>query len=555
VDDGPDPVTAAKQALGGGDFDGAVALAEVAAQGGGAAALLLLGELRFMDERHDEAVECWERAFRAARQGGQHRLAARVAIELASIHVGTLGHPAAGNGWVEQARRQLDVVGPCVEWGYVELALMACDRLDTDDLLAATERALAIAVAEGDADLEARALSDRGLALVTKGRLSEGFASLDAALASIVAGEVSARVAGICFCSMLSACDRTGDVGRAAEWTELVGASFAALAPRPVIMYTHCRVAYGSVLSASGRWHEAESLLLAALGPEERPVRSHRALAVSHLANLLLDQGRVEAAADVLGPFEGRTTSCLPAARLHLARREYDLAAARLRRGLDELRGDVLQREPLLSALVEAELARGDVDAAASVAAELEAAASGVELPAVAAAADRARARILAASGDTAGARALLRSALVRLGDVERPLLIGDLRLQLAELAAVDGAETAAIAEGRAALAEFDALGSAPGRDRALSLLRSLGDRPTATRPQHADDLAQTLTGREREVLDLLSHGLSNAEIAERLYISKKTTEHHVGRVLMKLGVRSRAEAAALAVRLAATTE
>ena len=42
-------------------------------------------------------------------------------------------------------------------------------------------------------------------------------------------------------------------------------------------------------------------------------------------------------------------------------------------------------------------------------------------------------------------------------------------------------------------------------------------------------------------------------QIAERLYITKKTTEHHVGRVLAKLGVRSRAEAAALAVRLAAT--
>ena len=63
------------------------------------------------------------------------------------------------------------------------------------------------------------------------------------------------------------------------------------------------------------------------------------------------------------------------------------------------------------------------------------------------------------------------------------------------------------------------------------------------------------LSVRSGEVLGLVAEGLTNAEIAERLYISKKTTEHHVGRVLAKLGVRSRAEAAALAVRLAATPD
>jgi DNA-binding NarL/FixJ family response regulator len=51
-------------------------------------------------------------------------------------------------------------------------------------------------------------------------------------------------------------------------------------------------------------------------------------------------------------------------------------------------------------------------------------------------------------------------------------------------------------------------------------------------------------------VLALVSQGLRNAEIAERLFVSEKTVDHHVSAILRKLGVKSRVQASAEAARL-----
>jgi DNA-binding NarL/FixJ family response regulator len=103
-----------------------------------------------------------------------------------------------------------------------------------------------------------------------------------------------------------------------------------------------------------------------------------------------------------------------------------------------------------------------------------------------------------------------------------------------------------AINEARAALDVFDRLGASRDGDEVAALLRALGAKAARAGPRGLG----TLTRRELEVLTLLGEGLSNPAIAERLYLSRRTVEHHVANVLGKLGLSGRAEAAALAARL-----
>jgi DNA-binding CsgD family transcriptional regulator len=81
--------------------------------------------------------------------------------------------------------------------------------------------------------------------------------------------------------------------------------------------------------------------------------------------------------------------------------------------------------------------------------------------------------------------------------------------------------------------------------------LRQRGARGIPRGPRQATrDNPAILTAREREVLALIAEGLRNAEVAERLFLSGKTVDHHVSAILRKLGVRTRAQASAEAGRL-----
>jgi DNA-binding CsgD family transcriptional regulator len=204
--------------------------------------------------------------------------------------------------------------------------------------------------------------------------------------------------------------------------------------------------------------------------------------------------------------------------------------------------GESVSVAPLLALLVEVQVAEGrlgDAERTADRLAALAAARTGA-YPRAAAALARGRVCVATGGGDP---RSCLEEALRGFTAAQLPAEAAQTRLELARLLAGTAPEIA-VAEARSALSDFERLQAARLADQAGALLRALGA-PVRTGPKGVG----ALTRREAEVLRLLGAGLSNPEIAERLFITRKTVETHVGNVLAKLGLRNRAEAAALAAR------
>nr|MDT0658919.1 AAA family ATPase [Micromonospora sp. DSM 115978] len=123
--------------------------------------------------------------------------------------------------------------------------------------------------------------------------------------------------------------------------------------------------------------------------------------------------------------------------------------------------------------------------------------------------------------------------------------------LGLAEAVAAAGDRPAVAAAVAEATAIATGLGAAPLAEQAATLARRVGVRDGSLRGVGRDGpTGELLTAREREVLRLVADGYSNSRIAERLYISPKTASVHVTRIIAKLDVGNRVEAAAVARRL-----
>jgi DNA-binding CsgD family transcriptional regulator/tetratricopeptide (TPR) repeat protein len=501
-----------------------------------------LGLALWMLGRIAEGISERERAYDGYVGAGRCDDAARIAVWVSHQHL-VGGRTSAARGWLARAERSVEVSDPSAPgrgWVAVERARHA---VSVQEQITQAQRAVEIARTSGDAELEVFALSLLGRAVVSAGRREDGLRLLEEAMVAASSGRAhNVHTLAEAYCNLIEGCASAGEWERGNEWCELVTEFARTHKCEP--LFGSCRTMHANVLVATGQWPQAEDALEGALVIHARNVPQMGAPAVAALAELRVLRGRLLDAERLLRGREEEPASLRALALLRLAEGRPQEAAALLQRGLLGTTDNPVRSAALLAPLVDARLECGDPDGAGAAAAELSALAANTSIRLIQAYADLAAARLALAAGRSTDAAEPARRALTAFSQLAMPFGAGQARLELAR-ALVDEAPGLARDEARTAHTAFRELGATRAMDAAATLLRDLGG-GAGPRQSAAGDL----TARELEVLELIALGMSNARIAVTLSISEKTAGHHVSRILAKLGVRNRAEAAAHAVRL-----
>ncbi|MEY2469152.1 MAG: hypothetical protein QOF21_1850 [Actinomycetota bacterium] len=505
-----------------------------------------LARVAYIELDFPSAIAGLERAYALFQDEMDRVGAARCARSLGYMYMSSTGEHALTTGWLARATRLLADEDDSSESGWVALnrGMFESDRSAKEAFF---REALTEGGAHGDTDLEFVALAYLGASLVHGDRVEEGMTLLDEALAAIAGQDVDDFCAlQEIFCQLFSACEHAHDVSRADQWIR-VGEAIAERRKLPAVS-AFCRTHYGGVLTAAGRWEEADVALTEAVRLWALGHRNLRSGALVRLADLRARQGRFEEAEQLIEGIETWPEAARPLAQMHLANNRPSLAVEVLERALEQSDPSNSSAAPLLAQLVDAHLGNNDAVAAEAAVDALDRCAAAQSSPYVAAMAALARGHLCATTG-TGDPQACLRAALSWFDHAQLPMELAHTRLGLAR-ALVTERPDVAMTEARAALDIFEMLHAARDVDATNALLRTLGVR-SATGGKATGPLSK----RENEVLELVSHGLSNAEISDRLFISRKTVEHHVGNILTKLDVRTRGEAVASVTRAKPATQ
>ena len=447
------------------------------------------------------------------------------------------------------------------------------------DAVADGEAALAAAVEAGDRHAEGEVLNTLGMARMALGDVDQGVAMLRQAIElARTAGDPDNL--GYAYANLA---DHLGLAGRTAEALQTAQQGLAVVSPRLARQYDWMMLTVAQLSFEAGDWKMARRhLQTGATRPDGRSI--FRSMVEAELALAEGDDERAQACLDEAEPLvaassEPQWIGWFGALQAELLRRRHELVEAREAvehaLGRLELCTDDVMRIARLSAVgarVEADIAQRARDLRErreerEAVARLRIHASRLD---AAAAAGGPVERAWQATGraELAHARArddpgLWSRAADRWDAVSRPYLVALMRWREAEAAVEAGDRAAAGPAAQAAHAAAIELGATWLREETealahrarLALKDGAGGAAVRAAPvpdgQPEDPFG--LTARERQVLALIAEGATNRQIGAALFMAEKTASVHVSRILGKLGVKSRTQAAAVAHRLRLT--
>jgi ATP/maltotriose-dependent transcriptional regulator MalT len=502
----------------------------------------------------DVVFDSRERAFRGYRSRGDHRSAARVAVWMAWDSAAFRGEEGVAKGWLQRARRLLEGQPDSPEHAFLaarDAVFTLLDDGDPDAAEALAREAIRVAQAIGAIDYEMVGRALLGFALITTGRVTDGLRELDEVSAAILAGELTDRLLiALAGCYLIGACDRARDHGRAVQWCERVKEHSRKWGLKP--LFAVCRTQYASVCMWRGAWDEAERELTSACDELAicRPAMTTDGLA--RLGELRRRQGRLDEAASLLDRSGGHPIASLGRAALALDRNDHQSAVELAERHLRRLPvKNRTERAAALEVLIRAHAApghKGDLNRARAALEELRSIAAAANTPPLLASASLAAGLMSLAAGELETARREFEDAVDLFEKSGAPFEAAHARVHLASVLGRLGRTDAAVGEidrAREALTRLDAKLELAAADAVRLRLTS----PSAAETEAPRDTSG-LTARELEVLRLISGGLSNQAIADRLCISEHTVHRHVANTLSKLDVPSRSAAVAQAAKL-----
>ena len=541
-----DPLKAGYEALRRGEWEQALAHFEAAHEHGESAETreaLAMAAWWLDDGRL--VIDSRERAYRLYRAGGVAAGAARMAIWLGWDYLAFRGEPAVARGWLQRAHRLLAGLEPVPEHGWLAIREGEFAFVLENDL-AATRRwakeARAIGSSLGIDDIALSALGLEGLALASEGEIADGIRQLDEASAAAIAGEISQLWAvGRTCCYMITACERVRDFDRASQWCQRM-LEFAEQW-RIRDLFAVCRAHYGAILVSRGTWEEADATFETAMQEfaGSRPGMAFEAMV--RRAELRRRQGRLEEAAGLFHKVEFHPYAQLGLAHVALDTGAASLAAERAERFLSKLGPESrLQRAAGLELYARSLVALGEVERARSAVVQLLDLLGEVGTDSLRASTSAVEGVVAWAEGDLDTARLSLEDAIDLFQQIGAPFETARSRLDLARVLAALGRRDAAVAQARLAQEALQGMQAERDSQRAAELISELDSARSASAPS-------VLTPRELDVLKLIAQGLSNPEIAERLVLSEHTVHRHLANILAKLGLSSRAAAAAWGVR------